>query len=91
MGGDGHHPHYVFEPPFNKLFVGILVWGGVGIGAGLIVVRVALVPLCVMLWGALSPAQLCPLTPSPPPQHSTHDNTQQGSWKFQNKKQGFTK
>lgn len=37
MGGGGHHPHYVFEPPFNKAFVAGLVWGGVGIGAGLIV------------------------------------------------------
>lgn len=39
MGGDGHHPHLVFEAPFNKIFVGVLVWGGVGTGAGLIVVR----------------------------------------------------
>ena len=37
MGGDGeHHVHYVFEPPFNKVFVGALVWGGVALGGGLI-------------------------------------------------------
>ncbi|GAB5031864.1 Hypothetical protein NocV09_00701270 [Nannochloropsis oceanica] len=52
MGGDGgHHPHLVFEAPFNKVFVGALVGGGVTVGAGLII----------------------------------------ASWKFQNKKQGFTK
>ncbi|EKU21088.1 hypothetical protein NGA_0074500 [Nannochloropsis gaditana CCMP526] len=52
MGGDGgHHPHYVFEPPFNKTFVAVLVGGGVTLGTGLVV----------------------------------------ASWKFQNKKQGFTK
>jgi len=38
MGGDGgHHPHLVFEAPFNKVFVGALVGGGVTVGAGLII------------------------------------------------------
>ena len=45
------HTHtHTHTQPFNKVFVAGLVWGGVGIGAGLIVY----------------------------------------SWKFQNKKQGFT-
>ncbi len=37
MGGDGHHPHNVFEPPFKKSTIALIVWGGVAAGAGIIV------------------------------------------------------